>query len=56
MGSYLPQNKLSNLDLIEKFQIDSSDEWIQQRTGIAQRYFADHNEEVSHLAIKAAKN
>ncbi|MGX7077661.1 beta-ketoacyl-ACP synthase 3 [Globicatella sanguinis] len=56
MGSYLPQNKLSNLELIEKFQIDSSDEWIQQRTGIDQRYFADHDEEVSHLAIKAAKD
>lgn len=56
MGSYLPQNKLSNLDLIDKFQIDSSDEWIQQRTGIAQRYFASQEEDVSQLAIQAAMN
>ncbi len=55
-GSYLPQQVLTNNDLIAQTGIDSSDEWITQRTGIKQRYFAREDETVSDLATKAAKD
>lgn len=43
-----------NDDLVEK--IDSSDEWIRQRTGIATRHRADENQSVTDLAVEAAKD
>src|SRR5699024_5236632 len=55
-GSYLPEKILTNKELIERTGIDSSDEWITQRTGIHQRHFAFENETVSDLAIQAAKD
>ena len=55
-GSYLPKQVLTNTELIEQTGIDSSDEWITQRTGIKQRYFAAENETVSDLATKAASD
>ena len=40
-GSYLPQKVLANRDL--EALVDTSDEWIQTRTGIRQRHIAaDH--------------
>lgn len=53
-GSYLPEKILTNKD-IEKF-IDTSDEWIVQRTGISERHIAAEDEPTSALAIKAAQN
>ena len=38
-GRYLPERVLTNADLEE--MVDTSDEWIQQRTGIQQRRFVD---------------
>ena len=52
-GSYLPERVVTNADLASK--IETSDEWIQQRTGIKQRYIAADGEFTSHLALKAAQ-
>ncbi len=55
-GSYLPEKVVTNTELIEKTGIDSSDDWITQRTGIHQRYYASEEESVSDLAVKSAQN
>jgi len=52
-GSYLPQKVLTNAELAAR--IDTSDEWIVQRTGIQQRHIAADGEFTSHLAINAAR-
>jgi 3-oxoacyl-[acyl-carrier-protein] synthase-3 len=52
-GSYLPQKVLTNAELAAR--IDTSDEWIVQRTGIKQRHIAAEGEFTSHLAINAAR-
>ena len=52
-GSYLPQQILTNAELAAR--IDTSDEWIVQRTGIRQRHIAAEGEFTSHLAINAAR-
>lgn len=53
-GKYLPTRLLKNQDL-EKM-LDTSDEWIRQRTGIEQRYWAETNVSTSDLALQASKN
>jgi 3-oxoacyl-[acyl-carrier-protein] synthase-3 len=52
-GSYLPENIVTNDDLAEK--IDTSDEWIRKRTGIAQRHIAAEGEFTSDIAEQAAR-
>jgi 3-oxoacyl-[acyl-carrier-protein] synthase III len=52
-GSYLPQRILTNAELARR--IDTSDEWIVQRTGIRQRHIAADGEFTSQLGINAAK-
>ncbi len=52
-GIYVPPNLVKNDDLKE--MMDTSDEWIRQRTGIEQRYWADENTSTSDLALEAAK-
>jgi 3-oxoacyl-[acyl-carrier-protein] synthase III len=52
-GSYLPQRILTNAELAAR--IDTSDEWIVQRTGIKQRHIAAEGEFTSHLATHAAR-
>jgi 3-oxoacyl-[acyl-carrier-protein] synthase-3 len=52
-GSYLPQRILTNAELAAR--LDTSDEWIVQRTGIRQRHIAADGEFTSHLAINAAQ-
>jgi 3-oxoacyl-[acyl-carrier-protein] synthase-3 len=52
-GAYLPERIVTNDELARK--MDTSDEWIQQRTGIKQRHLAADGEFTSHLAIKAAE-
>lgn len=51
-GSYLPERVLSNADL--ERMVDTSDEWIVERTGIRERRIAADDEFTSHLAAKAA--
>lgn len=53
-GSYLPKKIVTNDDLSKK--VDTSDEWITERTGIKQRHVADESELTSDLGAKAAKN
>ena len=52
-GSYLPKDVVTNDDLAKK--IDTSDEWIRKRTGIAQRHIAADNELTSDIAEQAAR-
>ena len=52
-GSALPANCVSNADLAER--VDTSDEWIVERTGIRQRYIAGDGETPSTLAIDASR-
>jgi 3-oxoacyl-[acyl-carrier-protein] synthase-3 len=49
----LPERILTNAELASR--IDTSDEWIVQRTGIRERHIAAEGEFTSHLAIKAAR-
>ncbi len=51
-GSYLPEKVMTNQDF-EKI-MDTSDEWIVQRTGMRQRHFAAENETVVDMASAAA--
>ncbi len=53
VGSYVPPKVLTNFD-IEKM-MDTSDEWIQQRTGIKQRHWVEENVSTSDLAVEASK-
>jgi 3-oxoacyl-[acyl-carrier-protein] synthase-3 len=53
VGSYLPARVVSNKDLTAF--VETSDEWIVQRTGIEQRYIAADDETTSMLGIKAAQ-
>ncbi len=52
-GGYLPGHILTNKDLARK--VETSDDWIAQRTGIRERRIAADGEFTSHLAIKAAQ-
>ncbi|WP_022727445.1 beta-ketoacyl-ACP synthase III [Fodinicurvata sediminis] len=51
-GSYLPSRIITNADL-EK-TLDTTDSWIRDRTGIAQRHVAAEGEKTSDLAVEAA--
>jgi 3-oxoacyl-[acyl-carrier-protein] synthase-3 len=52
-GMYVPERVLTNADL-EKM-VDTSDEWILERTGIVERRIADASEASSDLSVKAAR-
>ena len=52
-GSYLPANIMTNDDLAKI--VDTNDEWIRTRTGIAQRHIVADGEFTSDLAVGAAK-
>ena len=56
-GSYLPPKRLTNADLAAQLArdgIETSDEWIVERTGIRARHFADDGVAASDLALPAA--
>ncbi len=53
IGSYLPEKVLTNNDLAA--MVDTSDEWIFQRTGIRERRIAAEGETTSDLATRAAQ-
>ncbi|UCD34666.1 MAG: ketoacyl-ACP synthase III [Nitrospiraceae bacterium] len=52
-GSYAPENVLSNLDLEKK--VDTSDEWITERTGIRERRIVKKGQTTSDLCLEASK-
>ena len=53
VGSALPKRVLTNAELAEK--VETSDEWIVQRTGIRQRHIADESETTASLGEAAAR-
>src|SRR5712692_7030613 len=53
-GKYVPEKVMTNDELAKI--VDTTDEWIQQRTGIRERRIADPKETTSTLAIRAAKD
>lgn len=52
VGSHLPERVLTNAELAQR--VDTSDEWIIERTGIRQRHIAADDEKTSDLACQAA--
>jgi 3-oxoacyl-[acyl-carrier-protein] synthase-3 len=52
-GSYLPPTALSNDDLVAR-GVDTSDEWIVERTGIRSRHIAEESQMTSDLALEAS--
>jgi 3-oxoacyl-[acyl-carrier-protein] synthase-3 len=57
-GSYLPPRRVSNADMVARLAergLESSDEWIVERTGIRARYFVDEGVQASDLALEAAR-
>lgn len=52
-GSYLPAQIVTNADMAKK--VDTTDEWIVQRTGIRQRHIAADDETTATLGLKAAQ-
>ena len=54
IGMYVPENIVTNNDLTE--YIETSDEWIQERTGIQERRYAHRTEETTTtMGVKAAE-
>jgi 3-oxoacyl-[acyl-carrier-protein] synthase-3 len=53
VGSYLPEQVVTNADLAKI--VDTSDEWIVERTGILQRHKARDDQPTSDLAVEASK-
>lgn len=54
IGAYVPKKVMTNDDFAKI--LDTSDEWITERTGIKERHFADHiTEKPSTMAVAAAK-
>lgn len=54
IGYYVPERVVTNKDLSE--YMDTTDEWIQERTGIKERRFADkHGESTTSMAVEASK-
>jgi len=51
-GSYLPEKVVLNDDLAK--QVDTSDQWIFERTGISQRHIAGSHETCGHMAYEAS--
>jgi 3-oxoacyl-[acyl-carrier-protein] synthase-3 len=57
-GSHLPEQRLSNQDMVERLAqkgIETSDEWIVARTGIRARHFAGPQVNTSDLAFQACR-
>lgn len=54
IGMYVPENVVTNNDLLQ--YMDTSDEWIQERTGIKERRYAHRTEETTTtMAVEASK-
>jgi len=53
VGAFLPETVVTNDDLARI--VDTSDEWIQTRSGIRRRHRADEDQAVSDLAVEAAR-
>jgi 3-oxoacyl-[acyl-carrier-protein] synthase-3 len=54
-GGYLPSNVLDNNALAAKFKLDTSDEWIRERSGIRQRHLAGPDDTATSLGAEASR-
>jgi 3-oxoacyl-[acyl-carrier-protein] synthase-3 len=54
-GTALPERSLSNDELIAEYGLESTDEWIRERTGIESRHLCGEGETVATLAVEAAR-
>ncbi|MDB5415612.1 MAG: fabH, partial [Rubritepida sp.] len=54
-GGYLPPNILDNDALAAKFGLDTTDEWIRDRSGIRQRHLAGPDDSATSLGAEAAR-
>jgi len=54
-GGYVPPRIVTNDDLVNEYGMDTSDEWIQKRTGIKERRFAADGVGPAELAVPAAE-
>lgn len=54
-GFFAPPRVVTNDDLRHVYGIDTSDEWVEQRTGIKERRFADEGVACSDLALRASE-
>src|SRR3569832_2407927 len=58
-GSYLPPKRVTNQELAAQqaeMGVETSDEWIVSRSGIAARHYADQDVQSSDLAVEASKH
>jgi 3-oxoacyl-[acyl-carrier-protein] synthase-3 len=55
-GGYLPPTVLDNAALAEKYGLDTTDEWIRERSGITQRHIASPEDTASGLGAEAARD
>lgn len=53
VGSYVPENIVTNFDI--EVMMETSDDWIQQRSGIKERRWVNENVSTSDLALKASE-
>jgi 3-oxoacyl-[acyl-carrier-protein] synthase-3 len=53
IGAYLPETVLTNAELAKR--VDTSDEWVRERTGIRQRHVVKEGERTSDLALEASR-
>ena len=55
VGMYLPEREITNQDLEAMKELQTSDEWIRQRTGILTRRFVSEGQSGTDLAVQASK-
>ncbi len=55
IGGYLPARSLTNDQLAAEYQLDTSDEWIRERTGIERRHIANAEETAAFMGAHAAR-
>ena len=53
IGAYLPAEILTNEDMAKR--VDTSDDWITERTGIKQRHFAAPHETAAYMGAEAGR-
>ena len=53
-GRYLPERVMTNAEFAAR--LETSDEWIRERTGIVQRHIAQNTQASSDLALEASNN
>ena len=54
-GCYLPDVRLTNREVIERFGLEVDEDWIEERTGIRSRHWLRDDQTTSDLAVEAAR-